>query len=185
MPVIADWAATAMFVVFAVAVLAKLRSGSAFDDFAASLSQFGIRAIPAQRAVAVAVLLFETLACVGLVLWSDRPAARFALPVLLLVAFGAGVAVSARGGRSSACHCFGTATELPTGLHLALNGSLAAFGCLAALGGRSAGTTGDAVLGVGLGIISGVLFVFAADLYVALSTRGPADARRAMVEKGA
>lgn len=185
MPVIADWAATAMFVVFAIAVLAKLRSGSAFDDFAASLSQFGIRAIPVQRAAAAAVLLLETLACAGLLLLSHQPVARFALPVGLLVAFGAGVVLSTRGGRATACHCFGSDTELPTGLHLVLNGSLAAFGCLAAFGGRSAGTAGDTVLGVGLGIISGVLFVFAADLYVALSTRGPADARRAAVQKGA
>jgi hypothetical protein len=173
-----------MFVVFAVAVLAKVRSASAFDEFAASLSQFGIRAIPVQRAVAVAVLLFETLACAGLLLFPQRPAARFALPVLLLVAFATGVAISARGARSTACHCFGTATELPTGLHLALNGSLATLGCLAATGGDPAGTAGDAVLGVGLGIISGVLFVFAADLYVALSTRGSVDGRRAVAGKG-
>ena len=179
MPVIADWAATAMLVVFVVAVVAKLRSARAFDDFAASLTQFGISSISGQRLAAASVLLLEALACAGLVLLGQHPLARFALPVALLVAFGAGVALGARGGRQSACHCFGTSTELPTGPHLALNGSLAALGCLAVLAGDPAGSAGDAVLGIGLGIITGILFVCAADLYAALSTRG----KRTLVEK--
>lgn len=184
MPVVADWAATAMFVVFAVAALAKARSAGAFDDFAASLSQFGIRSILGQRLMAAMVLLLEALGCVGLVVLAQHPIARYALPVLLLLAFGAGVAMSARSGRASACHCFGTTTELPAGPHLILNGSLAALGILAAFGGRSAGTAGDAVLGVGLGVISGVLFVFAADLYVALSTRGATAGRPVYAKNG-
>ncbi|HEV2885279.1 MAG TPA: MauE/DoxX family redox-associated membrane protein [Jatrophihabitans sp.] len=179
MPVIADWAATAMLVVFVVAVIAKLRSARAFDDFAASLTQFGISSISGQRLAAGAVLLLEAIASAGLLVLAHHPLARFALPIALLVAFGAGVAFGARGGRASACHCFGTSTELPTGPHLALNGSLAALGCLAVLAGDPAGSAGDAVLGIGLGIITGILFVCAADLYAALSTRG----KRALVEK--
>ena len=183
MPVIADWAATAMFVVFAVAFVAKLRSMRAFDDFAASLSQFGLSSISGQRLAAAAVLLLEALACAGLVLLAHQPVARFALPIALLVAFAAGVAFGARGGRRSACHCFGTSTELPTGPHLALNGSLAALGCLAVWAGDPAGSAGDAVLGIGIGVITGVLFVCAADLYAALSTRGTAAGRSAVAEK--
>jgi len=183
MSVIADWAATAMLVVFVVAFLAKIRSARAFDDFAASLSQFGISSISGQRLAAAAVLLLEALASAGLLLLAQHPVARFTLPVALLVGFGAGVALGARSGRLSACHCFGTSTELPTGPHLALNGSLAALGCVAVVAGPPAGSTGDRVLGVGLGIITGVLFVCAADLYTALSTAGPAAGRSAVAGK--
>jgi methylamine utilization protein MauE len=181
MPVIADWAATAMLVVFAVAFVAKARSVTAFDDFAASLSQFGVRSIGGQRLLAGIVLLLEALAGVGLILLVHHPLARFVLPVVLLLGFGAGVALSARTGRLSACHCFGTSTELPARPHLALNGALAGLGCLAAFTGDTAGSTGDTVLGIGLGVISGILFVGAADLYQALSI-GDSTGRRAVPE---
>ncbi len=170
MSVMADWAATAMFVVFAVAFSAKARSAEAFDDFAASLSQFGLRSIPGQRVLAAAVLLLEALACAGLALLAQHPLVRFALPVALLLGFSAGVALSARSGQLTACHCFGTSTELPVPAHLALNLSLAALGCLAAITGSPTGSAGDTVLGIGLGITTGVLFAASADLYVALST---------------
>ena len=182
MQVLTDWAATAMFVVFAVAFLAKARSASAFDDFAASLSQFGISSIGGQRLLAAAVLLLEALACVGLVLLVHHPLARFLLPVVLLLGFSVGVALSGRAGRLTACHCFGTSTELPTPAHLALNCSLAALGCLAMVTDGSTGTAGDTVLGIGLGVITGVLFAASADLYLALSTGGAAG-RRAVPEK--
>jgi hypothetical protein len=178
MQVLTGWAATAMFVVFVVAFLAKARSATAFDDFAASLSQFGISSIGGQRLLAAVVLLLEALACVGLVLLAHHPLARFILPVLLLLGFSGGVALTARTGRLSACHCFGTSTELPARPHLALNGALAVLGCLAAFAGDPAGSAGDTVLGIGLGVISGSLFVGAADLYQALSTGG-ATGRRA------
>lgn len=178
MHVLTGCAATAMFVVFAVAFVAKARSATAFDDFAASLSQFGIRSIGGQRALAAAVLLLEALACVGLVLLPHHPLARFALPVGLLLGFSAGVGLSGRGGRSSACHCFGTSTELPPGPHVALNAALAVLGVLAGIGGDPGGTVGDTVLGIGLGMILGVLFVCSADLYIALSTGGRAAGAR-------
>ncbi|MGI8667443.1 MAG: MauE/DoxX family redox-associated membrane protein [Jatrophihabitans sp.] len=179
---IADWAATAMFVVFAVALLAKVRSVSALDDFAASLSQFGIRSIGGQRLLAAAVLLLEALACGGLVLLVHHPLARFILPVVLLLGFSVGVALSGRAGRLAACHCFGTSTELPTPAHLALNCLPAALGCLAMVTDGPAGTAGDTALGVGLGVITGVLFAGSADLYLALSTGGPAN-RSAVSER--
>lgn len=183
MPVVADWAATAMFVVFAVAFLAKARSPHAFDDFAASLSQFGISSIGGQRLVAGLTLLLEAAAAAGLLLLTGHPLARFTLPVLLLAGFALAVAASARGGRQSACHCFGTSTELPPGPHVVLNAGLAALGLLAVLGGDSAGSTGDTVLGVGLGVISGVLFVGSADLYIALSTGRRAAGSRETAQK--
>jgi len=159
-----------MFVVFAVVFVAKARSARAFDDFARSLSQFGIRSIPGQWVVAALVLLLEALASIGLVMLAHHPVVRYALPVVLLLGFSAGVALSARSGRLAACHCFGTSTELPVPAHLALNCSLAGWGCLAAVTGGSAGSTGDTVLGTGLGAITGVLFAASADLYMALST---------------
>jgi hypothetical protein len=171
-----------MLVVFVVAFVAKARSTRAFDDFAASLSQFGIGSINAQRLVAAAVLGLEALASVGLLL-AHHPLVRFALPIALLAGFSAGVALSARTGRLSACHCFGTSTTLPTGPHLALNGSLAALGCLAVFAGGPAGSAGESVLGIGLGIITGVLFAGSADLYTALSTAGTAPGRGAVEEK--
>lgn len=171
-----------MLVVFVVAFVAKARSAQAFDDFAASLSQFGIGSITAQRFTAAAVLGLEAVASVGLLL-AHHPLVRFALPIALLAVFSAGVALGARAGRLSACHCFGTSTTLPTGPHLALNGSLAALGCAAVLAGGAAGSTGESVLGIGLGIITGVLFVGSADLYTALSTAGTAPGRGAVSEK--
>lgn len=171
-----------MLVVFVVAFVAKARSARAFDDFAASLSQFGIGSISAQRLTAGVVLALEAVASAGLLL-ADHPLARFALPIALLAGFSAGVALSARAGRLSACHCFGAATTLPTGLHLALNGSLAALGCLAVFASGAAGSAGESVLGIGLGIITGVLFVGSADLYAALSTASTAPGRGAVPEK--
>jgi hypothetical protein len=132
--------------------------------------------------LAGAVLLLEGFACLGLVLLVHHPLARFLLPVLLLLGFSVGVALSGRAGRLTACHCFGTSTELPTPAHLALNCSLAALGCLAMLTDGSPGTAGDTVLGIGLGLISGVLFAASAELYLALSIGGAAG-RRAMSEK--
>src|ERR1700712_5203314 len=110
MPVIADWAATTMIVVFVVAFVAKARSAQALDDFAASLSQFAIRGIGAQRLAAAVVLLFEAAAVAGLLLLAAHPVARFALPILLLIGFAGAIAASARRGRLTACHCFGTST---------------------------------------------------------------------------
>src|SRR5579885_2993065 len=117
MHVLTGWAGSAMFVVFAVAFVAKARSVTAFDDFAASLSQFGVRSIGGQRVLAGVVLVLEVLACVGLAALAHHPLARFALPVVLLVAFSAGVGWSASGGQLTACHCFGTSTELPPAPH--------------------------------------------------------------------
>lgn len=183
MYVLTGWTATAMFVVFAVAFLAKVRSTTAFDDFAASLSQFGVRPVGGQRLLAAVVLLLEASACVGLVLLAHHPVARFVLPVLLLLGFSAGVALSARSGRLAACHCFGTSTELPAPAHLTLNCALAALGVLAMTIGGSSGSTGDTVLGVGLGVITGVLFAASADLYLALSTADQRPAGGAVAER--
>lgn len=183
MSVIADWAATTMLLVFGTAFVAKARSRVAFDDFAASLTQFGLRTILAQRVTAAVVLALEVAACIGLLLLGGHPIARFALPILLLVGFGVGIGLTARGGRSSACHCFGTSTELPAGPHLLLNGALTVLGCLAAGAGGQAGSTGDSVLGIGLGTISGILFVCAADLYTALSIKAASDVSSAAVQR--
>src|SRR5689334_16930117 len=103
MSVMVDWAATTMTVVFVVAFAAKARSARAFDDFAASLNQFAIRSIRAQRLTAALVLLAEALAVAGLVLLPAHPLARFALPVLLLAGFAAGIAASERRGWLTAC----------------------------------------------------------------------------------
>lgn len=171
-----------MLVVFVVAFVAKARSARSFDDFAASLSQFGIASITAQRLLAAAVLSLEAIASVGLLL-AHHPLVRFALPIALLAGFSAGVALGARTGRLSACHCFGTSTTLPAGPHLALNGSLAALGLLAVFAGDPAGSAGESVLGIGLGVITGVLFVCSADLYAALSTASTAPGRGAISDK--
>jgi hypothetical protein len=173
----ADWAATTMTVVFLVAFVAKARSAQAFDDFAASLSQFGIDGINAQRLAAMVVLLAEAAAVAGLLLLPAHPLARFALPILLLIGFAVGIAASERRGQLTACHCFGASTELPTKAHLLLNGGLAALGLLAIGAGRPTASAGETVLGIGLGVISGALFVGSSDLYLALSTSSPVPAR--------
>jgi len=178
MPVVADLAATAMLVVFAVALVAKSRSAMAFDDFAASLSQFGINSVRRQRLAAGGVLIVEATSCAGLLLLGHHPVVRFALPVLLLAFFALAIGLSAHRGQVTACHCFGTSATLPTRPHIVMNCGLALLGCLAMTSHPVDGSAGDAVLGIGLGLIVGILFASSADLYVALSTAPPAPVSR-------
>jgi len=167
-----------MFAVFAVALIAKSRSALAFDDFASSLSQFGIKSIRQQRFAAAGVLVVEAASCIGLLLLGQHPVLRFALPVLLLAFFAVAIALSAHRGQLTACHCFGTAATLPTAPHVAMNCGLALLGCVAMASHPGASSAGDVVLGIGLGLIIGILFVSSADLYTALSTAPPAAVSR-------
>jgi uncharacterized membrane protein len=160
-------AATSLLITFVTALIGKARSRVAFQEFAFSLQQHGVRAGHAQRRLAAVVILAELIAVVALLGFGANSLARFGPAVLLLAVFSAAIA---RTGAAVDCHCFGVASTLPVRIHLLLNGVLGLLGLLAmfAPGSRSA-TPAEWVLGVGLGAILGLLVVFASDLYLALS----------------
>ena len=170
MPVLTLCAATSLLITFVTALIGKTRSRAAFQEFAFSLKQHGIRAARAQRRLAAVVVLAELAAVAALVGFGANSVARFGPSVLLLAVFSAALARTGSGGAAVDCHCFGVATSLPVRMHLMLNGVLGLLGLLAmfAPGSRSA-TAAEWVLGVGLGAILGLLVVFASDLYLALS----------------
>ncbi|HJQ02961.1 MAG TPA: MauE/DoxX family redox-associated membrane protein [Jatrophihabitans sp.] len=163
-------AATSLLITFVTALIGKTRSRVAFQEFAFSLKQHGVRAAPAQRRLAAVVVLAELVAVAALLGFGAHSVARFGPSVLLLAVFSAAIARSGSGGAAVDCHCFGVATTLPVRMHLMLNGVLAGLG-LVAMFAPSTHSTTDAewVLGVGLGAILGLLVVFASDLYLALS----------------
>ena len=170
MPALTICAATSLLITFGTALVGKTRSRAAFQEFAFSLTQHGIREPRAQRRLAACVVLAELAAMAALAGFVTRPFARFGPAVLLLAVFSLAIARSGSATSAVDCHCFGVATTLPVRMHLMLNGVLGVLGLAAMLapGYRSA-TAAEWILGIGLGAILGLLVVFASDLYLALS----------------
>ena len=88
--------------------------------------------------------------------------------------FSAALLRAGRGGRAVACHCFGSDAPTRTGPHVAVNAVLVLLAVAAALPGPAAGTAGDRVLAVGLGLIAGVVALVAVPV---LETIGPVALR--------
>jgi hypothetical protein len=170
-PALSLGVAVALLIAFGVALLSKVRSRTALDDFEFSLSQYGLRGRLGQRVVARLVITLEAVAVIALLALPAHPVPRFAPAVLLLIGFSVAIGSSAGGRSVVECHCFGSSTALPVRLHVGLNLSLAAAGLIAMTGPAGLAAAGsDRVLGTGLGIIAGALFVCASFLYEALST---------------
>ncbi|MFD1322750.1 MauE/DoxX family redox-associated membrane protein [Micromonospora sonneratiae] len=112
--------------VFLVAVTGKLRSRTAFDDFVASVAQFGL--LPERWLPLTARLVLTGEA--GIVLLLALPAtvpAGYALAIGVLGILSAGMLTAVRRGRRPACLCFGAA-GVPIGArHVARNLLLAAI----------------------------------------------------------
>ncbi|MFG1779100.1 MauE/DoxX family redox-associated membrane protein [Micromonospora sp. NPDC049051] len=123
--------------VFLAAVLGKLRTRAGFDEFVASVGQFGV---PARWVGPVARVAVATEAAVVVLL-----AVPATVPAGLLLAAGllgvltVAIAAALRRGVRPACRCFGAA-DAPIGpRHVARNLALAGVALLGLLGGAAAG----------------------------------------------
>lgn len=104
-----------LMLVFAVAVISKLRSASAFREFADSLSTLGARRF------AGAVVAAETATVVLLAIpvgWG------YLLVIALLTVFIAGIARAIRAGQPVACRCFGAGGRKLGPTHIVRNSLL-------------------------------------------------------------
>ncbi|MER7043375.1 MauE/DoxX family redox-associated membrane protein [Streptomyces jumonjinensis] len=113
--------------VFLTALAGKVRNKAAFDEFAVSVERLGRLPRRVSRAVAVAVAAGEA-AAVALLAAGPTVPAGFALGVLLLLGFTAGIVRALRAGSAAPCRCFG-ASVTPLGpVHVVRNLVLAAVG---------------------------------------------------------
>jgi hypothetical protein len=148
--------------VLGVSVIGKLRGRTAFREFAGATRMLLIAACPfwrpshaAARAVGGAVVAAE--ASVVLLLLAPG-AGRFGLglAMVLLAAFGYGIAAAVRRGVRTACRCFG-ASSTPLGVrHVVRNAAL----FLVAATGLLTGPVGDTDL-AGLAVAGGAAAVLA------------------------
>ncbi|MEU6477103.1 MauE/DoxX family redox-associated membrane protein [Streptomyces sp. NPDC047017] len=151
-------------IVFAVSAAGKLRGAAAFRGFEDSARAMGV---PARlgRPVAVAVVAGE---CAAVVLLALGPggAPGFALTLLLLAAFTAGILRTLRRGTKASCSCFGAST-VPIGRrHVVRNTvllALCAFGLAAGLAGTPAPDQAAGVLIAAFAALVGALLVIFTD----------------------
>jgi hypothetical protein len=164
-------AASAFVVVFGAAVTSKVRSRQAFEAFTDSLAQFGFTNHHQRSSLALAVIVLELVSMALTVLTGAPGLLRFGLATALLAAFSVALWLAGRGGDQVACHCFGSASPTPPGLHLIVNSALIALGALAIVLPVTAATAGDRVFAGGLGVILGIGCVTASSLLQVLAPR--------------
>jgi len=119
---------TAVAMVFAIAVIAKLGGRDAFHQFTTSLDSFGL---PARASVAAMVIAGE--AASGLLL-AVAPRLGGPLATIVLVGFAIGIAGVIRRGATVHCRCFGATTTALGRRHVIRNLVLAAASVAVALG---------------------------------------------------
>ncbi len=113
--------------VFLAALVGKVRSASAYREFAGSVVRLGLFSRRVSRVCAAVVVGVELLVLVLLVPPRTVPAG-FLAAVLLLGAFAAGIVLALRVGNSAPCRCFG-ASSAPLGrVHVVRNLILAVAG---------------------------------------------------------
>ncbi|MFC5831452.1 MauE/DoxX family redox-associated membrane protein [Nonomuraea insulae] len=143
-------------VVFAISAVTKLRGRAAFAEFVASTRNLlPSRWRTTSRAVSAVVITLEATVPVLLVL-PRLHQGGLGLAVVLLVAFGAGIAGALRRGERTACRCFG-ASKMPLGRrHLVRNGLLAVVAVLALVSGDvlAAEPVGLAVAGAAASVLA-------------------------------
>jgi hypothetical protein len=165
--------AVAFVVVFATAALSKIRSRTAFQEFAASLGQFGLRSARAKRLLAAGVIGAEVVATCALLIPRDIAGfVRFGPATGLLVAFSVAAAVAGAKSERFVCHCFGSRAPYRIGPHLVTNALLIAVGVAGMT--TPAGPVlsgGLRVLVIGLGAVAGVLVVSVSAIAEALTPR--------------
>jgi hypothetical protein len=97
---------TVLALVFAVAFISKVRSVSAFGEFASSLNGIGWLPRPGRAAAARLIPLSEA-AVVGLLVVPATVALGFGLSGLLLAVFTVVTGAEVANGRQVQCRCFG------------------------------------------------------------------------------
>jgi len=113
-----------LVVVFAVAVVGKLRHRSGWREFVSSLRGFDVLPSAAVRPVAAVVAALEVTAVVMLLV-PDTVVAGYALAAALLVGFAAAMTVSLRRGARPVCRCFGGRGSTIGPVHVGRNVGLA------------------------------------------------------------
>lgn len=170
-----------LVLVFAVAVVGKVRGRHAFEAFVASVGQFGIVPRRWTNTVAASTVVAEAAAVLALAVPVTVPVGYLvagALATTLTVA----VALALRGGRHPTCRCFG-ATGVSVGRrHVVRNVALALVAALG-LAGHLAGAApvklaGAAVAGVSATVLA-ALVVRLDDLVALFSSSPPASATSA------
>ncbi|GAB1513088.1 MauE/DoxX family redox-associated membrane protein [Actinophytocola sp. KF-1] len=145
-----------LVVVFAGAVAGKLRSVRAFAEFAGSVAVLAPRALPA-RPVAVLVVAAEALTAALLLVPATR-LAGYALSVLMLAAFAAGIARVVHTGQRVRCRCFGGGGGVLGPGHLARNALLVVAACGAAFDSTTV-TAPRALVALTAGAVLGLVIV--------------------------
>lgn len=169
-------ASAALLTVFALAAGAKVRSASAFDEFAGALGQFGVP-VRWRRRVGILIVVAEALVMVCLVLPIGPAAGRLLPGVVALVGFSIAIGRAGRRHPVLACHCFGAGGRTQVGPHLAVNTALILLGLAGVAPGSAATSAGSQVLAVGCGLIGGAMAVAAIPVLEAI---GPSSMRRAV-----
>ena len=165
-----------LVVVFAGAVAGKVRSAQAFAEFRDSVAALAPRWLPA-RPVAFAVVAGEAGSVVLLVVPATR-FAGYALSVLLLAAFAAGIARVVHSRQQVRCRCFGGGGGVLGPGHLVRNVLLIAAAVAGALGGAAAVTASAALLALTAGALLGLVTVRWEDLAFLLGRPVPAGRNR-------
>lgn len=159
-----------LLIVMLAAAFSKVRSAAVFDEFSLSLMQFGIRRRRLRRPAALAVVLLEFLAVACLLVPIDSRLIRFGPTMILLAGFSLAVLIASRRTTQLACHCFGSASTTPVGLHLSTNVALLILASAAVI--EPTGATysdGARVLAIGLGVIAGITLLALPPVLVTLA----------------
>jgi len=119
---------TAVAMVFAIAVIAKLGGRDAFHQFTTSLASFGL---PARASVAAMVVAGEAASAF---LLAVAPRLGGPLAAILLAGFAIGIAGVVRRGATVHCRCFGATTAALGRRHVIRNLVLAVASAAVALG---------------------------------------------------
>lgn len=157
------YAAAALVTVFTVSALGKVRK---FAEFTDSLVTFGIYSRH-RRVVLAFLTITAEVGC--LVLTTIGGGFRFIAPLGLLAVFTATlIYLRWSDGPSASCQCFGS-SGAPVGWHITANILLICVASVAMFTSTSAVSAGGQVLGIGIGILSGLIIAALDHLYIALS----------------
>jgi hypothetical protein len=157
--------------VFAVALLGKVRTATAFKEFTASVVELRLLPRNLSRLAAMAAVAVECAIVVSLAMTSTVDAG-FGLAIALLVVFTGGILLALRRGRRASCRCFGASATRLGPVHVTRNVTLIAI----AVGGLlttavTAGSPHPAGIAVALGAaLVGVVLVVRLDDLAALFT---------------
>ncbi|MEU8234557.1 MauE/DoxX family redox-associated membrane protein [Actinoplanes sp. NPDC048967] len=145
-------ARTALFLVFAVAALAKLRRPAQFRD-----SLRAMRLVPAALVAPVARLVIATEGAIAVSLVVPRTGRVGLVGAVAVLSVFTGTLVFVASRRRAACHCFG-ASRAPVGWwHVARGAALVALAALGAV--APAGGPGATIAGAGAGLACAALAI--------------------------